>query len=135
MKILGIDYGRVKIGLAIGDTATGLAEPWTTIRNFQFSSAGWRTNFQPIIKNQNIQKIVVGIPGGKIESEIRRFGQMLQKRTGIPVEFFDETLTSQDAQKKLIEIGKKRKTRQQMEDAFAAALMLELYLERRTDYV
>lgn len=126
MKILGIDYGRSKMGLAVGETETGLVEPITVLRiaNFQI----FKLRIEKIVREHAVRKIVVGVPGGKMEKEIRRFGEQLQKQTGLPVEYFDETLTSQDARKLLIEIKRKRKFRREMEDAFAAAIMLEFYL-------
>jgi putative Holliday junction resolvase len=128
MKILGVDYGRAKIGLAVGETETGLAEPLTVLRiaNFQI----FKLRVEKIAREYAVRKIVVGVPGGKMEEEIRRFGERLQRETGLPVEYFDETLTSQDARKLLIEIKRKRKFRREKEDAFAAAIMLQFYLDR-----
>ncbi len=117
MKILGIDYGRSKIGLAVGDTETGLVEPL----------AGGLIS--RIIKENQISKIVIGIPGGKMDKEIKTFGKNLNQETGLPVEFFDETLTTQDAQRELLAGGRKRKNRHKLEDAIAAAIMLELFIE------
>jgi putative Holliday junction resolvase len=128
MKILGIDYGRAKIGLAVGDTETGLVEPIAVLRiaNFQI----FKLRIEKIVREHAVRKIVIGMPGGKMEEEIRRFGEQLRKQTGLPVEYFDETLTSQEAQKILIKIKRKRKFRREKEDAFAAAIMLESYLDR-----
>jgi len=132
MKILGIDYGRAKIGLAVGETETGLAEPLVVWPSSKFPPKGraGAVQISKLIKEMGIEKIVVGVPGGKMEKEIRRFGEQLQRQTGLPVEYFDETLTSQDARRLLIEIRRKRKFRREREDAFAAAIMLEFYLDR-----
>lgn len=124
MKILGIDYGRAKIGLAVGDTLTGLVEPLAV-----WPSSKFKVQSSKFAQDNDIQKIIVGLPGGKLDTEIKEFGKELEKETGLPVEYFNETLTSVDAQKILIEIKKKRKYRQEMEDAYAAAIMLESYLE------
>ncbi|PIS14596.1 Holliday junction resolvase RuvX [Candidatus Shapirobacteria bacterium CG09_land_8_20_14_0_10_39_12] len=118
MKILGIDYGKRKIGAAIGDTETKLVEPLTAL-----------IDFKTIINNQMIKKVIIGNPGGKIGEEIERFGQKLGEDLNLPIEYFDETLTTQDAQKALIESGGSRKSRKQKEDAVAASLMLQYYLE------
>ena len=125
MKILGIDYGRKKIGVAIGDMVTGLVEPIGTAGNFKFLIL----NFKSIFTDPTIKKIVVGIPDGKMDVEIKEFGARLKKETGLPVEFFDETLTTQEAQRLLIIGGGKRKLRKKKEDAMAAAVMLQYYLE------
>jgi len=126
MNILGIDYGRSKIGLAIGDTKTGLVEPLKTVKNFRLLTVA----FEALIKTHKIEKIVVGLPGGTLDLEIKEFGKQLQRETGLPVDFIDESLTSKDAQRLLIETKKKRKARHYLEDAFAAAIMLEFYLRR-----
>jgi len=127
MKILGIDYGRKKIGVAISDVVTGLVEPIGTAGNFKFLIL----NFKSIFNDPMIKKIVVGIPDGKMDVEIKEFGARLKKETGLPVEFFDETLTTHDAQRLLIASGRKRKLRKEKEDAVAAAIMLQYYLEGR----
>jgi len=124
MKILGLDYGKAKIGLALGDTVTGLAEPVIVWPNSRF-----KVQSSKFIKANDIQKIVIGLPGGKLDTEIKEFGKKLEKETGLPVEYFDETLTSINAQEMLLQMKKKRKFRREMEDAYAAAIMLESYLE------
>lgn len=124
MKILGIDYGRRKIGVAIGDTETKLAEPLNvlSIKNYVLSIKG-------IVKENKVEKIVIGVPGGRIENEIKEFGVKLKKATSVVLEYFDETLTTQDAQKVLMESGRNRKSRREKEDAVAAAIMLQSYIE------
>lgn len=136
MKILGIDYGRKKIGVSIGDTDTKLVEPLATFKNFKFvpSTTGFRCNsiifnFKSILNDQIIKKIIIGNPGGKIEEEIIEFGDKLQKELNVPIEYFDETLTTQDAQKILFQSGKSRKSRKENEDAVAAAIMLQWYFD------
>jgi putative Holliday junction resolvase len=125
MKILGIDYGRKKIGLALVDTSYGLVEPLYTL-----PILGLFKKLSPLTSEYQIEKIVLGNPGGSMEKEIKEFREDLQEKTGLEVELFDETLTTFDAQKLLIESGKNRKTRKEMEDAIAAAIMLELYIRR-----
>lgn len=124
MKILGIDYGRNKIGLAIGDTVTKLAEPL-----FVLSKSNIKDQISKITMDNDIEKIVVGLPGGKMDEEIKMFGEKLEKQTGVKVEYFDETLTTQDAQEILIASGRKRKSRKEKEDSVAAAIMLQLFIE------
>lgn len=119
MRILGIDFGEKKIGLAISEGM--LAEPLGIISI---------TNDQlPIIKlcqREKIEQIVVGLPEGRLAARVKKFASELAKLTGLPVEFQDETLTSQDAIAKMKEIGKKIKD----EDAIAAALILQSYLDK-----
>lgn len=124
MKILGIDYGRSKVGLALGDTSSKLSDPLKVlpILNFKFEILS-------LIKENGVEKIVIGITGGKIDEEIKRFGEGMENYTGLPVEYVDETLSTQDAQKLMIENKKKKKYRKGREDAIAAAIMLQYYLE------
>ncbi|RJR25894.1 Holliday junction resolvase RuvX [Candidatus Microgenomates bacterium] len=124
MKILGIDYGRKKIGLALADTSLGVVEPLLTL-----PFLGFLKEISGIVSRYEFKKIVIGNPGGLIEKEIFEFGKKIKKETGLEVDFHDETLTTVDAQKVLLQSGKKRKQRQKKEDAIAAALMLESYLE------
>lgn len=119
MKILAVDFGLVKIGLAISEGT--LAEPLgiIDIRN-------WELGISRICQEQKIEKIVVGISEGKMAEKTREFGRGLGKTTGLPVEFQDETLTSKEAIAKMKEIGK----RVEDEDAISAALILQAYLDK-----
>ncbi len=125
MNILGIDYGRKKIGLAIGDSRTGLAEPLKTITNRPL------VELADLIKEYQIDLFVLGLPEGKIIEEILDFGKKLEKKFSLPVKFSDETLSTLDARKILGKIKRSRQYQKKMEDATAAAVMLELYLERQ----
>ena len=126
MKILGIDYGRKKIGVAVGDTVTKLAEPLQVL-----SSSKFKVQSSKLITDNRIERILIGLPGGRLDKEIKEFGRKIQYQAGVPVEYFDETLSTQDAQRILIESGGKRKKREGKEDAVAAAVMLQWYLEAR----
>ena len=127
MKILGIDYGRAKMGLSI---ATGkLAEPYKVIRIQKEEDAILKIG--EIVKEEGVDEIIVGISEGAMGEETRSFGKRLSGRLGIKVEFWDETLSTRDSQALSIEAGLSRKKRRGLEDAFAAAVMLQSYLERR----
>jgi putative Holliday junction resolvase len=119
MKILGIDYGRKKIGLAIAEG--GLAEPMQVIRYRDMRTLG--KQIRKIIEKENIEKVVVGVSEGKMGEESKAFADMLGAKT------FDETLTTREAQNLSIEAGINRRKRQEMEDAYAASIMLQNYLD------
>jgi putative holliday junction resolvase len=121
MKILGIDYGRSKIGLAIGEA--GFAEPFKVIRVVSFDDAVAKIGKEMELSKP--EKVVVGVSEGVMGAESKRFAQ------SIGAETFDETLTSQDAQRLSIEAGINRKKRKGMEDAYAATIMLQNYLDLR----
>lgn len=124
MKILGVDYGRKKIGLAISEGE--IAEPLAVV-----SPKNWLLALNEFCQRQEIEKIVIGISEGKMAEETRRFGEKIQKLTGVPVVFHDETLTSIEAKKKMIEAKKGKRKRKKEEDAVAAALILQSFLENQ----
>ncbi len=126
MKILGIDYGRRKIGLAIAEGP--LSDPWMVVR-YKVKENLMR-ELKGIIEKEKVEKIVVGISEGEMAEEIKEFAKELGLNLpATPIEMFDETLTSKDAQRLSIEAGINRKKRHEMEDAYAASLMLQNYLD------
>ena len=118
MRLLGIDFGERKIGLAISEGP--LAEPAGIVKNLE--------EVVRFCQEQEIDKIAIGLSEGKSAKKQKKFGQSLAKLTGLPVEFQDETLTTKEAIRKMKEGGKKVKGRK--EDAFAASLILQEYLDR-----
>jgi len=126
MKILGVDYGRKKIGLALAEGP--LAEPFLVVRGK--SPEELKRKVAQIVEKEAIDKIVMGISEGEMAKETKIFGESLKRKLNIPLEFFDETLTSQDATHLSILAGVKRQKRKSFEDAYAASLMLQSYLER-----
>lgn len=119
MRILGVDFGLVKIGLAISEGT--LAEPLGIIKISNFKS-----QISNICQKHGIERIVFGISEGKMAERQKEFAKEIEKITGLPVEFEDETLTSQEAIAKMKQIGKKIKD----EDAISAALILQAYLDK-----
>ncbi|KPJ70484.1 hypothetical protein AMJ51_01730 [Microgenomates bacterium DG_75] len=124
MRILGIDFGLAKIGLAIADD--GLAQPLGVVKNGQPALA----KIARLVGQEQIEKIVIGVSEGKIGQKTRKYGEWLKTMTGVKVVFQDETLTTKEAIAKMIEAGKKKKYRQEKEDAFAAAIILQAYLDK-----
>ena len=122
--VLGIDFGLKRIGLAVADE--NLAQPLVVVAN----SLGMIDQILEICQQQKIKKIIIGLPEGRLVKKIKEFSQKLQEITGLPVEFQDETLTSEDALDMMIKIGKKKKAREEKKDAFAAAIILQEYLKR-----
>ena len=121
MNFLGIDYGKKKIGLATSEGK--LAEPMKVIRYKDIKLLVQQ--IKQIIQKENIEIIVVGISEGEMAEESKKFAKE------IGAEVFDETLTSQDAISLSIQAGTGRKKRKKMEDAYAATIMLQNYLDSR----
>ncbi len=125
MKILGIDYGKAKIGLAISERT--LSEPLKVVRVNSFDDAIEKIEKEIITINPD--KVIVGISEGLMGEESKKFSLVLTGKTTIPVETFDETLSTSDAQELSKLAGINRKKRHEMEDAFAASVMLQSYLD------
>lgn len=125
MNIVGLDWGERKIGVALA--AGTLAEPIVVIR-YQHTSKLFK-ELKEIIEKYDIEKIVVGISEGPSAIAATNFARVLRTELGLPVETFDETLSSRDAQDFAMQSGKKQKKRKAMEDAYAASIMLQNYLD------
>lgn len=125
MQILGIDYGRKKMGLAVADGM--LAEPYLVL-HFESQEEAIR-KVKQIIGAEKVKQVVLGVSEGKMAEEIKIFGQTLQKKLNTPVIFQDETLSTKIAQELSIVSGMKRKKRKTMEDAYAATIMLQSYID------
>lgn len=125
MNILGIDYGLKNIGLAISQGK--LSEPLGQLK---------RVNDILLIKKlgdiclkNKIKMVIIGLPEGKLAARVKKFGQDIKEKIGLPVTFQDETLTSQEAVEKMMQIGKPLKKRQSQEHTFSACLILQSYLD------
>jgi putative Holliday junction resolvase len=127
MKILGIDYGRSKMGLAFADGP--LAEPLKVIRYEKTGVVA--EQIKRIIEEKGIEKVVVGISEGEMGKESENFSKSFSEMLEIPVETSDETLSTQEAQLLSREAGIHQKRRHEMEDAYAATIMLQNYLDGR----
>ncbi len=107
MKMLGIDYGRKKIGLAIGDTDLRLAEPLKVIKFEDLETL--IEQLGQVVQKEKVEQVVMGVSEGEMAKETREFGGLLQKKLEVPVKYQDETLTTHEAQRLSIESGIKRK--------------------------
>ena len=145
-RILAIDYGRARIGLALAEEYARLARPLATLDRVNRNEDMRR--LREIAREQAVKQIVVGLPlrldgtRGEMAEEAARFAQRVRKQIGLPVELVDERLTSWEAERLLEEqqgrpihssAGKKRKKEdlKPTVDAMAAAVILKEYLERQ----
>lgn len=134
MRILGIDYGKKRIGLAVGDMDSKLALPLET-----FLSQGVRRNvdyIQNIVELKGINTIVLGMPlnmdgtQGKRAKDTLFFGNVLEKALNITVAYIDERLTSVEANEKLKEANIAIKDRKPILDQVAAQIILQEYIDK-----
>ncbi|HSK18860.1 MAG TPA: Holliday junction resolvase RuvX [Longimicrobiales bacterium] len=135
-RIIGIDYGERRIGIAISDPTATIAQPLTVLRR----RAGKRPPVQAIadlITQHGAEHIVVGLPltlaGDENDwtREVRAFGVKLAARAGTGVSFADERMTSVAAERAVRSLGLKRSEREQKEriDAAAAVIILQAHLD------
>lgn len=124
MKYLGIDFGLRHVGLAIADGP--LADP---LGEKKYTTLEELLNYLKRVCDENlIDKIVLGLPEGKLAETIKEFGTKLLELTGREVIYQDETLTSQEAKTKLLEGGSGQKKRR-ADHRVAAALILQQFLD------
>jgi putative Holliday junction resolvase len=133
MRIAGIDYGTVRIGIATADLAVGIAGPYETYaRRSERLDAEY---FRRLATEERIGRFVVGLPvhtsGHESQKslEAREFGKWLETTTAVPVEYFDERYTSAEAEQMLLAAGLTKKRRKERLDQLAAQIMLTAYLE------
>lgn len=124
MRLLGIDYGEKHLGLAFseGEIATGIG---------RCSRREAITHISQKCQELGIERLVLGIPGGRLEKRAREFGGQLAAVVKLPLSYWDETLSSHAAREELLKSGGSRKRRQRKEHAVAAALILQNYIEAK----
>jgi len=131
-KFLGIDYGTRRIGLAFN--VASLAEPFLVIAN-KTSEENPIVNEEALSKISNIcqekaiDEIVLGISEAQMALKIKDFALLLEKKTSLPVNMVDETLSSYEVGRRMKEAGFSLKKRQGQIDHYSAALILEDFLE------
>lgn len=132
-KILSIDFGLKRIGLATCDTLHITTSPLATL---QFNDTLIQ-NLIKIIGNEKIEVVLIGIPVWKnndntqFAEELNDFTKNLVDATQLPIVFFDESYSSKKGLESMVSIGKKKKFRRKKEnlDKFAAAIILQSFLD------
>jgi putative Holliday junction resolvase len=138
MRALGVDFGEVRIGLALSDETGTLASPLATLRRRR----GKRPPLGQIevaARAHQVREVVVGLPldlsGGETawSGEVRRMAAELGTRLEVPVHLVDERMTSVRAERAVRAIGLPRAKREDKDrvDAAAAAIILQGWLDRR----
>lgn len=145
-KILAIDYGRARIGLAIAQPPHGVAQPLETLGRINRNEDMRR--LRQLVRDHGVKFVVVGLPlrldgtRGEMAEEAQRFAQRVSKQIGVPVEMTDERLTSWQAERELEEqfgrrskageMTSKRKASEKVSvDSMAAAIILRDYLAHK----
>lgn len=106
-RILALDYGRTKIGMALADTEVQIAEPHDTMERINRNEDMRR--LRELVRDERVKRIVVGLPlrldgtRGEMADEVTGFAERVRKQVGVPVELVDERLTSWEAERILEE--------------------------------
>lgn len=132
MRILGLDFGQKRIGVAVSDPLGYTAQGLSVILYDQPEEA--LEKLEQLCREFAVERIVVGLPlnmdgsSGPAAREAAAFASRLESLVDVPVELVDERLTSRTAEKVLIEGKVRRKARKQVKDKLAAVLILESFL-------
>lgn len=135
-RLAGVDYGTVRIGVAVTDARQTLVSPYEIYR--RRDKTGDARYFQSLVSQERIAGFVVGLPvhlsGRESEKsrEAREFGAWLETATGVPVVYFDERFTTAEADQFLGAGKLTKKQRAARRDKLAAQIMLTAFLESGT---
>ena len=133
-RVLGIDYGDSRIGLAMSDRLKIIASPFKTIRNE--GNENCLQVFQSLIKEKDVETIVVGLPMGLKGQEtaqtkkVREFVSLLYA-LNLPIRLEDERLSSVSAEKSMIQQNIKTGHNKGLIDQRAAAIILQQFLDKQ----
>ena len=135
MRVLGIDYGDRKIGLALSDTLGFTAQPLTSYR--RGTEKEDEEYFKTLVAEYNITEVVVGLPlrmdgsSGTRAEKTRAFAKWLEQILNLPIFFWDERLTTKQANKFLSNRKISIQTKKDIEDQISAVIILSTYLESK----
>ncbi|MFC1905920.1 Holliday junction resolvase RuvX [Chloroflexota bacterium] len=137
MRALGLDVGEKRIGVALSDIMGMLASPLTIINVSDEQNA--LHNISELCSSNEVERIVVGLPKsmdgsiGNQAQKVQSFCDSLAKVVNIPIETWDERLSSVEANRVMMAAGTKKDKKKQLRDAIAAAIILQGYLDRKTN--
>ena len=130
---MGIDFGEVRIGIALSDPLQIISQPFRVIPNTENTISEIRR----IIKSENVEKIILGLPlnlegeDTKKTQEVREFSEILKDSVNIPVIFWDERYTTVEANEQLKKMGYGIAESRKVIDKVAASIILKSYMENQ----
>ncbi|MED5454248.1 MAG: Holliday junction resolvase RuvX [Verrucomicrobiota bacterium] len=133
MRVLAIDHGTVRMGVAISDELKMIAQPLEFIPAEPF--AGFLERLKVLLSEYEVELLLLGMPRnmdgsyGDASIKVREFEAILKKSITVPIKTFDERLTSVQANRVLTQGRAKKKKKRQKVDAMAAAILLQSYLD------
>ena len=134
-RILAIDWGEKRVGLAISDPTHTIAQPFRTL-----SFRGWPSlaaELQLIVKQEQVERIVIGLPvtmkgtDSQKTQQVREGVAYLRSRLSVPVETWDERLTTIQAHRSLHQMGRQPSRERHRVDQLAATHLLQSYLDKQ----
>ncbi len=138
MRIMGLDFGSKTVGVAVSDSLLLTAQGVEIIRRKDENKLRQTlARIEELIVEYEVEEIVLGLPKNMNATEgirvelTNEFKDKLERRTGLPVTFWDERLTTVAADKIMMESGIRREHRKDYVDKIAATLILQGYLDRR----
>ncbi len=136
MRILAIDHGSKRMGIAVSDELGMVAHPLETIPAEPF--AQFLVRLKQLVEEKQVERILVGMPRnmdgsyGPAAEKVRDFVALLKEAVAPPIQTWDERLTSVQANRFLIQADVRRADRREKVDKTAAALLLQSYLDSRS---
>ena len=133
MRILALDHGTVRVGVAVSDELKIFAQPLEFIPASPFEACLAR--IQTILREKEVEMILVGMPRnmdgsyGPAAQKVREFVAALQQAVTVPIKTLDERLTSVQANRLLVQANVRREERKRKVDKMAAAILLQSYLD------
>ena len=132
-KVMGLDFGDVRIGVALSDISRFLATGYETYT--RKTTEKDLNHLAEIITQNNVKKVVFGLPlnmdgsrGMRVE-KTEQFAQKLKEKCNVEIDYYDERLSSVTAEEILIEAGMRREKRKEVIDKLAATIILQNYLD------
>jgi len=135
LRILAVDPGSKRVGLALSDPSATIAQPLATVAAEPEETLASR--LAQVARAREATRIIVGLPlrldgtHGPEASAARKLAAAMRQASGLPVELVDERLTTAAADRALIEGGVKRRQRRQDIDRVAATMLLQGHLDHR----
>ena len=133
MRILAIDHGTVRMGLALSDELGMIAQPLEFVPAEPFDK--FLARLKAIIQEKQVELLLVGMPRnmdgsyGPAALKVEEFVAVLKGAVAIPIKLWDERLTSAQANRYLIQANVRREKRKEKVDKTAAAILLQSYLD------
>ena len=135
MRVLAIDHGTKRMGIAISDPSGVIAQPLEFIPSEPF--AAFVERLKALILEKEVELILVGMPRnmdgsyGPAAAKVQEFVAVIKESIAIPVKTWDERLTSAQANRMLVQADVRRKDRKEKVDKAAAAILLQSFLDSR----